>query len=110
MLTHSYGFHLLISCSLLENIRVRRAGYAYRQDYKLALQRYKMLSPKTWPLWKRNPKDGVKMIMQVWNWAMQGVASDVDYQYVMYYHIHRHSLVYLCIAVHTILKEHDLCY
>ncbi|NXC28641.1 MYO1A protein, partial [Campylorhamphus procurvoides] len=36
---------------LLENVRVRRAGYAFRQLYGPFLQRYKMLSPRTWPRW-----------------------------------------------------------
>jgi myosin-1 len=50
--------------NLLENIRVRRAGYAFRQSYEQFLQRYKMLSDKTWPNWKKNPRDGVKTILQ----------------------------------------------
>nr|XP_034957083.1 unconventional myosin-Ia-like [Zootoca vivipara] len=37
---------------LLENVRVRRAGYAYRQLYDPCLERYKMLSKETWPKWK----------------------------------------------------------
>ncbi|NXE70872.1 MYO1A protein, partial [Calcarius ornatus] len=36
---------------LLENVRVRRAGYAFRQLYGPFLQRYKMLNPQTWPRW-----------------------------------------------------------
>ena len=39
---------------LLENVRVRRAGFAYRLTYEKFLQRYKCLSKKTWP----NPKSG----------------------------------------------------
>lgn len=38
--------------SLLENVRVRRAGYAYRQVYTQFLYRYKMLCAKTWPSWR----------------------------------------------------------
>uniref|UniRef100_A0A8C3B4X4 Unconventional myosin-Id n=1 Tax=Cyclopterus lumpus TaxID=8103 RepID=A0A8C3B4X4_CYCLU len=34
---------------LLENVRVRRAGFAYRQTYPRFLQRYKMISEFTWP-------------------------------------------------------------
>ena len=58
---------LFLLFSLLENIKVRRAGYAFRQDYESALMRYKMLSQKTWPIWKKRPKDGVKIILQVAN-------------------------------------------
>lgn len=36
---------------LMENVRVRRAGYAFRQLYNPFLQRYKMLGTKTWPRW-----------------------------------------------------------
>lgn len=39
---------------LIENVRVRRAGFAYRLTYEKFLQRYKCLSKKTWP----NPKHG----------------------------------------------------
>lgn len=55
---------------LLENVRVRRAGFAYRQDYTLALARYKMLTSKTWPVWKGRPKDGVREILKVWGLAL----------------------------------------
>ncbi len=34
---------------LLENVRVRRAGFAHRTPYEKFVQRYKMLSSKTWP-------------------------------------------------------------
>uniref|UniRef100_A0A8C7DGA6 Myosin IG n=1 Tax=Oncorhynchus kisutch TaxID=8019 RepID=A0A8C7DGA6_ONCKI len=34
---------------LLENVRVRRAGFAYRQAYTRFLQRYKMTCEYTWP-------------------------------------------------------------
>uniref|UniRef100_A0A7M4EUS7 Unconventional myosin-Ia n=1 Tax=Crocodylus porosus TaxID=8502 RepID=A0A7M4EUS7_CROPO len=36
---------------LLENVRVRRAGYAYRQPYQPCLERYRLLSTHTWPRW-----------------------------------------------------------
>lgn len=39
---------------LLENVRVRRAGFAYRLTYEKFLHRYKCLSDKTWP----NPRYG----------------------------------------------------
>jgi myosin I len=34
---------------LLENIRVKRAGYCYKQNYHKFVERYKMLSKDTWP-------------------------------------------------------------
>ncbi|XP_063808512.1 unconventional myosin-Ia isoform X2 [Pseudophryne corroboree] len=48
---------------LLENVRVRRAGYAYRQVYKSFLERYKMLSKKTWPHWKGDAQAGVETLL-----------------------------------------------
>lgn len=41
--------HQVMYLGLLENVRVRRAGYANRQPYPRFLQRYKMLSSYTWP-------------------------------------------------------------
>ncbi|XP_053311684.1 unconventional myosin-Ia isoform X2 [Spea bombifrons] len=48
---------------LLENVRVRRAGYAYRQEYKSFLERYKMLSKQTWPQWNGEPRAGVEVFL-----------------------------------------------
>ncbi|NXT59952.1 MYO1A protein, partial [Chaetops frenatus] len=43
---------------LMENVRVRRAGYAFRQLYGPFLQRYKMLNPRTWPRWDGGDRYG----------------------------------------------------
>ncbi|XP_078287367.1 unconventional myosin-Ib-like isoform X2 [Rhinoraja longicauda] len=48
---------------LMENIRVRRAGYAYRHHYKPCLERYKMLCKQTWPNWKGDDRDGVQTLL-----------------------------------------------
>ncbi|XP_075757940.1 LOW QUALITY PROTEIN: unconventional myosin-Ia [Pelodiscus sinensis] len=48
---------------LLENVRVRRAGYAYRQAYDPCLQRYKMLCKQTWPHWKGGARAGVEALL-----------------------------------------------
>ena len=37
--------------ALLENVRVRRAGYAYRHPYEKFYFRYRVCSKKTWPKW-----------------------------------------------------------
>ena len=58
-------------CSLMENVRVKRAGYAFRQLYLQFLYRYKMLAGPTWPRWAGKPQEGVKILMQV-----QGVPED----------------------------------
>uniref|UniRef100_A0A3B3XM75 Myosin IB n=1 Tax=Poecilia mexicana TaxID=48701 RepID=A0A3B3XM75_9TELE len=48
---------------LMENVRVRRAGYAFRQAYEPCLERYKMLCKKTWPHWKGRARQGVEVLM-----------------------------------------------
>ncbi|XP_065183961.1 unconventional myosin-Ia-like [Sycon ciliatum] len=56
--------HQVRYLGLMENVRVRRAGYAFRQAYNLTLERFKMLAPKTWPMWKGPPRQGVVEIMK----------------------------------------------
>ncbi|NWR64303.1 MYO1G protein, partial [Bucorvus abyssinicus] len=41
--------HQISYLGLLENVRVRRAGFAYRQPYHRFLHRYKMTCEYTWP-------------------------------------------------------------
>ncbi|NXS69182.1 MYO1A protein, partial [Pandion haliaetus] len=49
---------------LMENVRVRRAGYAFRQLYGPFLERYKMLSPRTWPRWAgSDSRDGAEVLL-----------------------------------------------
>ncbi|XP_021344374.1 unconventional myosin-Ia-like, partial [Mizuhopecten yessoensis] len=54
--------HQVRYLGLMENVRVRRAGYAYRQTYSQFLFRYKMLANETWPHWTGDPKEGVRII------------------------------------------------
>ncbi|EFA78234.1 myosin IB [Heterostelium album PN500] len=59
--------HQVQYLGLLENVRVRRAGFAYRAPFERFLRRYKKLSPKTWGLWgewKGDPKEGARTICQ----------------------------------------------
>ncbi|XP_065510609.1 unconventional myosin-Ia isoform X1 [Caloenas nicobarica] len=48
---------------LMENVRVRRAGYAFRQLYGPFLNRYKMLSAQTWPRWAGSDRDGAELVL-----------------------------------------------
>jgi len=48
---------------LAENLRVRRAGYCYRQTYERWIKRYYMISEKTFPKWKGTPREGVELII-----------------------------------------------
>uniref|UniRef100_A0A8C1JUN4 Myosin IB n=1 Tax=Cyprinus carpio TaxID=7962 RepID=A0A8C1JUN4_CYPCA len=50
--TDSLVCHQVRYLGLMENVRVRRAGYAFRQAYEPCLERYKMLCKQTWPHWK----------------------------------------------------------
>nr|UEK51396.1 myosin IE [Parasacculina yatsui] len=48
---------------LKENIRVRRAGFAYRRPFDKFLQRYAILSDETWPHWRGDLKRGINHII-----------------------------------------------
>ncbi|XP_045464309.1 unconventional myosin IC [Harmonia axyridis] len=52
--------HQVQYLGLMENLRVRRAGFAYRRVYEKFLHRYKCLSEKTWPNYHGPAKEGVQ--------------------------------------------------
>ncbi|KAK0148518.1 Unconventional myosin-Ih [Merluccius polli] len=56
--------HQVKYLGLMEHLRVRRAGFAYRRRYDVFLQRYKPLCPATWPHWIGLPMDGVEVLVQ----------------------------------------------
>uniref|UniRef100_A0A8C7PEG5 Myosin Ic, paralog a n=1 Tax=Oncorhynchus mykiss TaxID=8022 RepID=A0A8C7PEG5_ONCMY len=56
--------HQVKYLGLMENLRVRRAGFAYRRHYETFLQRYKSLCPGTWPNWQGRLADGVATLVQ----------------------------------------------
>ncbi|XP_076012146.1 unconventional myosin-Ie isoform X2 [Genypterus blacodes] len=51
--------HQVEYLGLKENIRVRRAGYAYRRIFKKFLNRYAILTKESWPTWRGDEKQGV---------------------------------------------------
>ncbi|XP_048828900.1 unconventional myosin-Ie-like [Brienomyrus brachyistius] len=51
--------HQVEYLGLKENIRVRRAGYAYRRPFQKFLRRYAILTKETWPSWKGDERQGV---------------------------------------------------
>ncbi|KAK2909606.1 myosin IEb isoform X1 [Channa argus] len=51
--------HQVEYLGLRENIRVRRAGYAYRRVFIKFLQRYAILTKETWPQWRGEERQGV---------------------------------------------------
>ncbi|XP_056297946.1 unconventional myosin-Ic-like isoform X1 [Pseudoliparis swirei] len=56
--------HQVKYLGLMENLRVRRAGFAYRRRYEVFLQRYKSLCPATWPNWPGKLSDGVATLVK----------------------------------------------
>src|SRR5690606_23142224 len=50
--------HQVRYLGLVENVRVRRAGFCYRTDYDRFLLRYKLVSDRTYPTYRGN--DGVQ--------------------------------------------------
>ncbi|KAK9409132.1 unconventional myosin-If [Crotalus adamanteus] len=67
--------HQVEYLGLKENIRVRRAGFAYRRVFHKFLQRYAILTPETWPRWRGDERQGVQHLLR-------SVNMDVD-QYQM---------------------------
>eukprot|EP00066_Takifugu_rubripes_P024793 XP_011614059.1 PREDICTED: unconventional myosin-Ih [Takifugu rubripes] len=56
--------HQVKYLGLMEHLRVRRAGFAYRRKFDVFLKRYKPLCPATWPHWTGMPADGVEVLVQ----------------------------------------------
>lgn len=58
----------------MENVRVRRAGFAYRQSYDRFLRRYKMVSQYTWPNFHGGAdREGVRILIQQQNFEHEVV-------------------------------------
>lgn len=66
--------HQVMYLGLLENVRVRRAGFAFRMPYERFLHRYKLINNSTWPNYSGNTVDGVKVII-----SSLGFEEDVKY-------------------------------
>lgn len=63
--------HQVKYLGLMENLRVRRAGFAYRRNYEVFLNRYKCLSKKTWPNFNGSAREGVEMIIKDLNYLSE---------------------------------------
>uniref|UniRef100_A0A7N9CKG6 Myosin IF n=1 Tax=Macaca fascicularis TaxID=9541 RepID=A0A7N9CKG6_MACFA len=59
--------HQVEYLGLKENIRVRRAGFAYRRQFAKFLQRYAILTPETWPRWRGDERQGVQHLLRAVN-------------------------------------------
>ncbi|KAJ3598205.1 hypothetical protein NHX12_001716 [Muraenolepis orangiensis] len=56
--------HQVEYLGLRENIRVRRAGYAYRRAFAKFLQRYAILTKESWPKWRGEQRQGVLHLLK----------------------------------------------
>ena len=52
---------------LVENIRVRVAGFAYRREFDKFVRRYAILTNETWPLgkWRQGDRAGAEHIQRL---------------------------------------------
>ncbi|KAG8454739.1 hypothetical protein GDO86_001093 [Hymenochirus boettgeri] len=56
--------HQVEYLGLKENIRVRRAGFAYRRVFNKFMQRYAILTQETWPRWHGDERQGVQHLLR----------------------------------------------
>ncbi|XP_068445775.1 unconventional myosin-If [Clinocottus analis] len=56
--------HQVEYLGLRENIRVRRAGFAYRRPFNKFLMRYAILTEETWPCWRGPEQQGVLHLLR----------------------------------------------
>ncbi|CAG9786936.1 unnamed protein product [Diatraea saccharalis] len=63
--------HQVKYLGLMENLRVRRAGFAYRRTYETFLERYKCLSSETWPNYRGAARDGVQKLVEALNYERE---------------------------------------
>ena len=55
--------HQVAYLGLLENVKVSRAGFAYRQTFRLFYHRYKLISPTCWPHGSGDERRDTKQIL-----------------------------------------------
>jgi myosin-1 len=61
--------HQVRYLGLKENVRVRRAGFAYRRPFDKFLWRYAILTTETWPRCEVNVRQGCEVICREMNLA-----------------------------------------
>lgn len=59
--------HQVEYLGLKENIRVRRAGFAFRREFPKFLRRYAILTSETWPQWRGEITKGIHHLMNFVN-------------------------------------------
>jgi myosin I len=68
--------HQVQYLGLLENIKVRRAGFAYRAEYHRFLHRFGILSKSTYPEWTGSDKDGCRKILSAIAKRIPGLSKE----------------------------------
>jgi myosin-1 len=61
---------------LSENVKVRRAGFAYRTEYGRFLDRFAIMCPRTYPDWKGSDKEGCKEIIKTVAAQLEGITKE----------------------------------
>jgi myosin-1 len=56
--------HQVVYLGLKENVRVRRAGFAFRRVFEKFIQRYSILTPETFPKWNGDARAGVMHLLE----------------------------------------------
>ena len=56
--------HQVQYLGLLENVRVRRAGFAFRMEFARFMKQYKMICRETWPHWSGDEASAVRTVLQ----------------------------------------------
>jgi len=56
--------HQVQYLGLLENTRIRRAGYAFRETYDKLFYRFRVCCPETWPKWGGSFEEGAEIIVK----------------------------------------------
>ncbi|RLN91221.1 hypothetical protein BBJ28_00017874 [Nothophytophthora sp. Chile5] len=70
--------HQIKYLGLLENVKVRRAGYAYRGDYGRFVDRFRLLSKETYPEFRGTDKKGTQAILRAAVKALPQLETEVQ--------------------------------
>lgn len=107
--------HQVNYLSLMESLRIRRAGYAYRRSYEAFLQKYKLTCPKTWPNFKEgNAQQAVRVLLEHFHMNNQKTVTfgktKVFIRSVKTINTLEANLAIKKIKLFTMIKANWLCY
>ncbi|TDH70549.1 uncharacterized protein CCR75_009764 [Bremia lactucae] len=70
--------HQIKYLGLLENVKVRRAGYAYRGDYGRFIDRFRLLSKETYPEFRGSDKKGTQAVLRAASKSLPQLETEVQ--------------------------------